>query len=167
MPSIPSGGKATAVDTGNAFPMESYFDVYYQVEFPEQGQTIMPRFAPPHMTTQIDTIPPIPSRYDPHPEWHAIADAQIMNVTIGWVRPIHFVGRTCCNTDGIRGDVNYDGAVNVADLTYLVQYLFFGGPPPPCPPEADVNGDGAINVADLTYLVEYLFFNGPPPAPCP
>jgi len=74
----------------------------------------------------------------------------------------------CCNHDGIRGDVNFDlGGPNVADLTYLVDYLFRGGPPPPCFEEGDVNGDGSINVADLTYLVDYLFRGGPPPPPCP
>ena len=74
---------------------------------------------------------------------------------------------TCCNHDGIRGDVDGNSSINVADLTYLVDYLFFGGSAPPCPEEGDVDGSGAINVADLTYLVEYLFFGGPAPAPCP
>ena len=69
----------------------------------------------------------------------------------------------CCN---MRGDVNDDGAINVADLGYLVNYLFFGGDDPPCLEEGDVNGDGAINVADLGYLVNFLFFGGPPPPPC-
>ena len=42
---------------------------------------------------------------------------------------------TCCNDDGIRGDVDYSGgAPNVGDLSWLVAYLFQGGPPPaPCP----------------------------------
>jgi len=74
---------------------------------------------------------------------------------------------TCCNSDGIRGDANNDMAVNVVDLGYLVDYLFFLGPAPPCLEEGDINGDGAINVADLGHLVDYLFFAGPPPAPCP
>jgi hypothetical protein len=75
----------------------------------------------------------------------------------------------CCNHDGIRGDANYDFAgPNIADLTYLVDYLFRGGPPPPCPEEGDANGDGAgPNVADLTYLVDFLFRVGPAPPPCP
>jgi len=74
----------------------------------------------------------------------------------------------CCNHDGMRGDVNYDFAgPNIADLTYLVDYLFRGGPEPPCFEEGDVNGDGSINVADLTYLVDFLFRGGPPPPPCP
>ncbi len=73
----------------------------------------------------------------------------------------------CCNDDGIRGDVDYSGgSPNVADLTYLVDYLFFGGLPPPCEEEGDVEGSGAINVADVTYLVAYLFMAGQPPSPC-
>jgi len=70
----------------------------------------------------------------------------------------------CCE---LRGDVDHSGAINVADLTYLVDYLFFSGPAPPCEEESDVDGSGAINVADLTYLVDYLFFEGPAPPPCP
>jgi opacity protein-like surface antigen len=78
-------------------------------------------------------------------------------------------GGTCCNHDGIRGDVDYNfSGPNVADLTYLVDYLFRGGPTPPCIEEADVDGNLAgPNVADLTYLVDYLFRGGPPPPACP
>lgn len=63
------------------------------------------------------------------------------------------------------GDINADGnGPNIADLTYLVAYLFGGGPPPPILEAADVNGgDGSINIADLTYLVAYLFGGGPDP----
>ena len=55
------------------------------------------------------------------------------------------------------GDVDLSGATNVADLTYLVAYLFLGGPEPVEMPLADVNLDGKINVLDLSALVEYLF----------
>lgn len=80
-------------------------------------------------------------------------------------------GSLGCCIPPIRGNVNYDpaDAVNIADLTFLVAYLFGGGGTPPCLPEANVNGDPAeaINIADLTYLVAYLFGGGPAPAPCP
>lgn len=69
-----------------------------------------------------------------------------------------------------RGDLDHsDGGVpvNIADVIYLVDYLFFGGPPPICDAEGDVDASGAINVADLIYLVDYLFFGGPPPPPRP
>jgi hypothetical protein len=75
---------------------------------------------------------------------------------------------SCCI--GIRGNVDNDPSdlVNVADLTYLVAYLFQGGPDPVCLPEGNVDGDPGetINVADLTYLVAYLFQGGPDPPPC-
>ncbi len=78
---------------------------------------------------------------------------------------------SCCvnrgNADGIIG---IGGPVDVADLTYLVAYLFQGGPAPPCLEEGNVDGitgvGGPIDVADLTYLVAYLFLGGPAPPPC-
>jgi len=55
-----------------------------------------------------------------------------------------------------------------SDLSYLANYLFYGGPAP-CPfLVADVNGDCEVNVADLGYLQNYLYSGGPPPncVPC-
>jgi hypothetical protein len=80
---------------------------------------------------------------------------------------------TCCNHDGLRGDVNMSGSINVSDVTYLVAYLKQsppGSPAPPCFEEGDVNGSGTINVGDVTYLVAYLKQSppgSPPPPPCP
>lgn len=77
----------------------------------------------------------------------------------------------CCV--GIRGNVDWDqfDDINVADLTYLVEYLFGGGAQPPCIEEANVDGTigvgGPIDVADLTYLVAYLFVGGNSPPACP
>ncbi len=81
------------------------------------------------------------------------------------------VGCECCenrgNADGIIG---VGGPVDVADLTFLVAYLFLGGPEPPCPDEANADGiegaSGPVDVADLTYLVAYLFQSGPESPPC-
>jgi len=59
------------------------------------------------------------------------------------------------------GDINADGiGPNIADLTYLVAYLFGGGPPLPWEDAGDVNASGGINVADLTYMVAFLFGGG-------
>lgn len=64
------------------------------------------------------------------------------------------------------GDINLDGAVNILDLTYLVDYIFRGGPPPSLMELADVNGSGGpANVIDLTYFVDFIFRGGPPPLP--
>ncbi len=69
---------------------------------------------------------------------------------------------------GLRGNIDgyLNDACNVADLTYYVNFVFKGGPPPPSLIEADVNNDGEINVTDLVYLVNYIFKGGPAPAPC-
>lgn len=63
------------------------------------------------------------------------------------------------------GDINGDGSVaDVADLVYLVNFMFFAGPPPPFFEAADVNGDNSgPDIADLVYLVQYMFTGGPPP----
>ncbi|MBD3332877.1 hypothetical protein GF356_08500 [candidate division GN15 bacterium] len=65
----------------------------------------------------------------------------------------------------ICGDIDGDGSgPNVADVTYLVGFLFNSGPPPPVMDAADVNGDGqGPNVSDLTFLVQYLFGDGTTP----
>jgi len=63
------------------------------------------------------------------------------------------------------GDMNEDKKVNIVDLTYLVSYLFGGGPEPVPPCAGDVNDDNKINIVDLTYLVSYLFGGGPEPDP--
>ena len=63
----------------------------------------------------------------------------------------------------MRGDATADGIINIADVVYLVSYLFLGGPDP-CPMEAgDATCDGIVNIADVVYLVSYLFGGGPPP----
>jgi hypothetical protein len=71
----------------------------------------------------------------------------------------------CC--EGIRGNVNGFGGVNIQDVTYLVAFLFQGGPIYLCEPEANLNGFGIVNVQDLTYLVSYLFAGGSTPPACP
>jgi len=66
----------------------------------------------------------------------------------------------------IVGDVDGSGAIDVADLTYLVNYLFIGGPAPVPEESGNLDCNGEIDVADLTFLVAYLFLGGPEPV-CP
>lgn len=74
-----------------------------------------------------------------------------------------------------RGDVNNDGnfdnfmeGPDIADLTSLIGFLFYGNPAPfPSELLGDSNCTGKVNVADCTYLVDYLFRGGPLPVkPC-
>lgn len=75
------------------------------------------------------------------------------------------VAMSCCN---LVADVDHNGVgPDVADLIFLVNFMFQGGDPPPCTEEADVDGDGdVVIIADLVYLVNYMFNGGPPPASC-
>ncbi len=89
----------------------------------------------------------------------------------GWPMFRHDLRHSACFgfdiSDYICGDIDGDGdGPNVADLTYFVDYLFFGGQAPPTMEAANVDGDGGINVADIIYLVDYLFYSGPAPD-CP
>ncbi len=67
-------------------------------------------------------------------------------------------------SDILCGDINGDGqGPSIVDMTYLVSYLFSGGPEPPSLWAADVNGIPPINISDMTYLIAYLFSGGPAP----
>jgi hypothetical protein len=63
----------------------------------------------------------------------------------------------------ILGDVNDDGKIDVADVVYLINYLFTGGPEPSPFQAGDANSDGETNIADAVYLINYLFAGGLPP----
>jgi len=75
----------------------------------------------------------------------------------------------CCVNPG---DINGDGSAvpDIADLVYLVAFMFSGGPAPTCMDQANVNGQPgpgvAPDIADLVYLVAYMFQGGPAPV-CP
>ncbi len=72
------------------------------------------------------------------------------------------------STGVLCGDVDVDGGHNVVDLTYMVDYLFKGGPAPlpsTCCGDYDGSGPPLLDVADLSYCVDYLFRGGPPPVP--
>ena len=64
---------------------------------------------------------------------------------------------------GIRGDANNDAKVTMADVVYLVNYAFRGGPAPNLLEIGDVNCDGKITVSDVVYLINFLFKGGPQP----
>lgn len=74
----------------------------------------------------------------------------------------------CCI--GVVGNANGDALeeVDIADLTYLVNYLFVTFVPPPCLAEGNITGDpaGEIDIADLTRLVNYLFVTFEPLPAC-
>ena len=64
----------------------------------------------------------------------------------------------------LRGDANRDSKVSLADIVYLINYLFKFGPTPEPNQSGDANCDGKVSLGDIVYLINYLFKFGP--APC-
>jgi hypothetical protein len=88
------------------------------------------------------------------------------NLVVVWSSPAGvttdvFARRFC---QSLAGDADGNGALGVADVFYLINALFAGGPAPLH--DSDANGDGKVDVADVFFLINYLFAGGPGPA-CP
>ncbi|MFN0060834.1 MAG: dockerin type I repeat-containing protein [Planctomycetota bacterium] len=67
-----------------------------------------------------------------------------------------------------RGNVNADGAFNIADAIFALSSLFQPGSPQPiCRDAADANDDGLFNIADAVSMLGTLFVPGSPTPPPP
>jgi hypothetical protein len=78
--------------------------------------------------------------------------------------------RAPAQADFRRGDVNADGAVDIADIDQLGRWLYLEDPAPQCLATADTNDDGVVNDGDEAFLIACLFnrnpdFAIPPPGP--
>ena len=56
----------------------------------------------------------------------------------------------------MKGDVNNDGEVNVADVTYLIGVILTSDLQSQIDPINDVNGDGEVDVADVNTLIDLI-----------
>jgi hypothetical protein len=73
-----------------------------------------------------------------------------------------------CPTDETFGDCDNNGVVNIADVVFLIAYIFGGGPHPiPITLLGDVDCNGFVNISDAVYLIAWIFGGGPAPCnPC-
>lgn len=56
------------------------------------------------------------------------------------------------------GDANWDEKITLADIIYVINYVFKNGPEPvPFYLSGDMNEDGLVNLADIMALVNYVF----------
>ena len=53
---------------------------------------------------------------------------------------------------GIKGDVNGDGEVNIADINAVIDLILTGR----VSPSGDVNGDGEVNIADINSIIDII-----------
>ncbi|MFQ5606567.1 MAG: S8 family serine peptidase [Candidatus Zixiibacteriota bacterium] len=63
----------------------------------------------------------------------------------------------------VCGDANFDGSVNISDITFLISHMFAQGAAPRFRITGDPNGDGRIDIADVTNLIARIFSVGAVP----
>lgn len=64
----------------------------------------------------------------------------------------------CC---GPLGDANYDGRFNIADVTYVLQFIFGDLNQLACEIGGDMNLDLQVNISDVTTGISYIFVESP------
>jgi len=66
----------------------------------------------------------------------------------------------------VRGDVDTNSSLDMADAVRLFGYLFRGSPRSlSCADAADANDIGEVDISDGIYILNYLFAGGPEPPP--
>ncbi len=73
-----------------------------------------------------------------------------------------FVTRQIQEANFVRGDVDVDGELNLADALAILGHLFQRRAAPTCAKAADVNDDGRLNVSDAIVVLLRLFAGGSP-----
>ena len=63
----------------------------------------------------------------------------------------------------VRGDSNADASIDIADVVFVLEYLFAQGNVPLCEDTADSNDDGWIDIADPVFMLNYLYGDGTAP----
>jgi Dockerin type I domain len=152
-------GRRTLIDTLNGKGVAAHFAVYSQIsEFLLASLFFSMTPSPDSTHILIDTtdFPPenvtIFSRYNSQ---NRVNYPILPNIVFNRQPGYH------C------GDVNGTVICNIMDITYLISYLYKGGPPPvPLESSGDINRSGDVNIQDITGLINYLYRGGPPPS-CP
>jgi hypothetical protein len=153
--SILGDNEAPQIVSPDSFVLAPHETLYYYPEIYDPDDSV-------HQITYFDI-----------PSWCVVQNDSLLGQApeSSFVDSFGVIVRDLCSADTqmvnlkvyIVGDANGDGMINSADVVYLINYLFVGGPAP-LPMEAgDANCDGSINSADVVYLINYLFVSGPPP----
>jgi hypothetical protein len=111
--------------------------------------------------------------YLEYPHWCSVQNYSVVGTapdTI-FLETLTVTAQDYCNADTLSfmvrtylcGDADGDGEIDIADVVYLINYLFIDGPAPELLEAGDANCDGTVDIADVVYLINYLFIGGPPP----
>lgn len=87
---------------------------------------------------------------------------EIQSFTPQFIRGYRNLQYTCCTGPSGNIDDSEDEIIDIADLTFLIIYLFVNSEATPsCLATANVDGsyDGVVDIGDLTRLIAYLFID--------
>lgn len=88
----------------------------------------------------------------------------ILTVAAFLVCSVAYAQPNCDNCLFLRGDANGSGVLETADASYITNWLFVAGSPPPDNfDSADTDDDGDVELNDAVYITNYLHLGGPPP----
>ncbi len=65
----------------------------------------------------------------------------------------------------VPGNADCSNQVSIADVVFLINYIFSGGMPPYDRNAADPDATCAISIADAVYIINYIFAGGNAPQP--
>ena len=163
---IPANG-TTIVDSTPEFDWSDVtrgapvlYDLYLSLDssFPEDASTTIYSDL-----TESRFVPPNPIQPDTVTYWRVVSRDLAGNNSTSESFSLRYIIFFC-------GDANNDQSEipNILDLTFLVDYIFRGGPLPEIPAAADLDGSGGNpNIIDLTAMVDYIFRGGAQPTCSP
>ena len=171
---------------------EYFSDVAYTTYSPDMKRAILSINTSPEQEPLPPTCGPIVRlffSYSGHPESGTQTTIEFDGYTCGSIEMLpvvrcdmgeytmvavnsEVVYSDCCIDR--RGNVDNDPSdmVDIADLIYMIDYMFGSGVEPECWREANINGNPVgdishqVDMSDLVYLVEYMFGQGPLPPRC-
>ncbi len=119
-----------------------------------------------HFDDTVQPAPPPPTPTNPNPDIPPPTVNLVVTDSAQGISPIKDDGLVTITDEPsfVRGNANSASPVDLADVIFLLQYLFSMGTSPTCLDTGDINDDGQIDISDTITLLNYLFTDGAPPA---
>jgi hypothetical protein len=169
----------TVVEAGNQTPTFSYIDSVYNVPLGSEFRLLIEADDPDLDSVILSADPIMPGAYfvdsgNGHGCYFYTPDSSLLNtyfkVTFVATDYPDYPSLVADSTETyflivnfLRGDLDANNRYSLNDLSFLINYLYRGGPAPEVTETADINNDQSLNIVDVTYMINFLYHNGPQP----